>query len=275
MDGLLETVYVQGMIERFVVHFSRGAQTEPEMFELRISGTSRLILAPATVGKIATGPAPVSAICGEYIGGYYLAFDMIVGELGRAISDDERDAMFARVGLRPLYAPREDVCSPLALAKILDLESELIRYLQRQPEKMRSIHSDVFEKLIAELMASFGFNVEWTGRNQATGGDVIAVSMELAPGLKTNYLIEAKRFAANRPVGIEIARTLYGAKTVEGYANALLVTTSFFTRGVLDFAHRPWDFQVRDFHGLVEWLNKYRPLEDGKLHMDGRRLAIG
>ncbi len=136
------------------------------------------------------------------------------------------------------------------------------------------MHSDAFEKLVAELMANFGFDVEWTGRDRNTAADVIAFKKDQSSGLKQNYIIEYKRLKETNKVGVEVACSLYGAKVFEGFSNALLVTTSFFEAGVPKFAAKGWDFELRDFFGLVEWLNAYRPSRDGKLHMDGKRLKI-
>jgi restriction system protein len=150
----------------------------------------------------------------------------------------------------------------------------LVLYLQKHPEKMREMHPEAFEKLIAELMANFGFDVEWTARTRGTGADVIAFKVEAQSGLRSNYIVECKRYAERHKVGIEVARALYGAKVDERFANALLVTTSSFEEGVVKFAAERWDFELKDFVGLVEWLNAYRPARDGKLHMDGRRLRL-
>ena len=160
------------------------------------------------------------------------------------------------------------------LAKIAEIESDLICYLAKHPHLMREMHSDAFEKLVAELLASLGYDVEWTGRNKATAGDVIAFRVEETSGLASNFLIECKRYAEHNRVGMEIARALYGAKTDERFSTALLVTTSTVQSGVEKFASRNWDFQYKDFAGLVEWLNQYRPREDGKLYMKDRKLIL-
>lgn len=217
----------------------------------------------------------VSAICFESQDGALVAVDLVTSDYDRGpVSEQERSALLQRLGAVPVYRPRPDSSSSSVLASISDLERELVLYLQTHPEKMREMHPDAFEKLIAELMAGFGFDVEWTARSRSTGGDVIAFRTDAHSGLRTNYIIECKRYAQRNKVGIEIARALYGAKEDERFSNALMVTTSFFEEGVVKFAAKRWDFELRDFLGLVDWLNAYRPAQDGKLHMDGRRLRL-
>jgi|SRR5271157_3949908 len=236
---------------------------------------NRPIIVPFFSRGLLNPAAYVSAICFEDQQGALVAVDLIVSEYDRGpVTDQERSALLQRLGVVPIYRPAPDFSSSPVLASISDLERDLVLYLQRHPEKMREMHPDAFEKLVAELMASFGFNVEWTARVRSTGADVIAFKTDAQAGLRTNYIIECKRYAHHNKVGIEIARALYGAKVDERYSNALLVTTSFFEEGVLKFAARRWDFELRDFLGLVEWLNGYRPAREGKLHMDGRRLKL-
>jgi HJR/Mrr/RecB family endonuclease len=217
----------------------------------------------------------VSAVCAEDEKGDLVAVDLITSDYERGpISEEERSTLLRRLGVSPLYRTAPDFSSSPVLASIGNLERELILYLQKHPEKMREMHPDAFEKLIAELMASFGFDVEWTARDKNTAADVIALRTDNRSGLIHNYIIECKRVAERNKVGVEIARALYGAKADERFSSALLVTTSFFQQGVERFAARRWDFELRDFHGLVEWLNGYRPPQDGTLYMEGRRLKL-
>jgi len=157
------------------------------------------------------------------------------------------------------------------LASLSEIEVELVTYLAKHPELMHEIDPQAFEKLVAELMAAHGFCVEWTGRDKSTAADVIAFRRN-ALGLQENYIVECKRYSRDRAVSIEVARALYGAKVDEGFANALLVTTSRFQRGVEEFALKRWDLHLVAFRKLLEWLNRYSPREDGKLYMDENRL---
>jgi restriction endonuclease Mrr len=217
----------------------------------------------------------ISAICAEDAQGNLVAIDLISSAYDRGpVTEEERAELLQRLGVKVIYEHGPDFSSSPVIASITELEAALVLYLQQHPEKMREMHPDAFEKLVAELMANFGFDVEWTARDRRTAGDVIAFKKDIGSGLVQNYIIECKRYAEHKKVGVEIARALYGAKVDEQFSNALLVTTSFFESGVEKFRAKRWDFELRDFAGLVEWLNRYRPMADGKLHMVGRRLTI-
>ena len=216
----------------------------------------------------------ISSLCVREPDGY-LALDLIIsGKDCGPVTSQARNELLARFGFAPIYLGGADFGSSPILASVRELERELIAYLTRHPEKMRGMHPDAFEKLVAELMAGFGFDVGWTARNPTTAADIIAFKTDSPSGLRQTFIVECKRYAEKNRVGVEIARALYGAKVDERFSNALLVTTSFFEEGVEKFAARRWDFQLRDFHGLVEWLNAYRPPREGKLHMEGRTLKV-
>jgi Restriction endonuclease len=71
---------------------------------------------------------------------------------------------------------------------------------------------------------------------------------------ETRYLIECKRYAEARKVGIAPVRSLYAVKTHERATKALLATTSTFTRDATDFwrQHR-WELELKDYTGVLDW----------------------
>jgi len=54
---------------------------------------------------------------------------------------------------------------------------------------------------------------------------------------------------------------------------AMLATTSDFTKGVHDFKTSRWDFRLRDFEGILEWINEYRPNPKGRLYLKDGNLT--
>lgn len=265
-----EALHIEGLATSFSMNWQ---PFEHCVFEL--STFPKPIVVPFIPAKFPSLADHVCAICVEQADGRIVAVDLVASNYDSGpVTHEARAALFQRLGVSPIYQQPRDFSSSPVLESLRELERELILYLQRHPEKMRDVNADLFEKLVAELMANFGFDVEWTARRRNTAADVIAFKTDLTSGLRQNYIIECKRNSEKNKVGIEIARSLYGAKVDEGFSNALLVTTSYFEKGVMKFAAKRWDFELRDFRGLVEWLNAYRPPQDGKLHMEGRRLKL-
>jgi len=263
-----EAWFIEGTVAEVNMQFSGRQQTTVKLY----SGEHELVF-PGIVNIEVSNH--LRAIYGRAPEGNYYALDVIFTENERPFTDSQREEQARRAGISPVYETSRDFSCRSVLSKITEVESELVRYLTHHPELMRDMHPDAFEKLVAEILASHGCDVEWTGRNRKTAGDVLAFKADNGSGLMNNFIVECKRYSADRPVGIEVARALYGAKCDERFANALLVTTSSFQEGVEKFSLRQWDFQLRDFEGLVEWLNRYRPKADGRLYMSDRRLVLG
>jgi HJR/Mrr/RecB family endonuclease len=174
--------------------------------------------------------------------------------------------------LRGLYTTEEP---PAALIEVINCISlELIKHLAKHPDAMRRIQPRQFEELIAELLASFGWEVQLTPPTKDGGYDIFAISKDLA-GVKTSWIIECKKYSEDHKVGVEIARSLYGVKLDLRVANAMLATTSHFTKGVQAFKSSRYDFEVRDYEGVLEWINSYHPHPEGRLYVHNNALKIG
>lgn len=169
-----------------------------------------------------------------------------------------------------LYA-NVDPPTRLVLA-VRSLNQSMISYIRRHPQAMHDIHWHVFEELIAELLASFGWQVDLTRLSRDGGYDIFAVHN--TAGLRSSWIIECKHYKAERKVGIEIARSLYAVKTELHVGMAMLATTSCFTEGVKDFSASRYDFELRDFEGILEWINEYRPNPNGRLYIKDQDIAI-
>jgi restriction system protein len=153
------------------------------------------------------------------------------------------------------------------LAEIRNIELELIKYLKTHPERLRELHSDAFEKLVAEIFAANGYEAQWTGRCRDTAADVIAVRRTVSLDITECYIIECKRYAEKRPVGVDVARALYGAVLDENRTGGILVTTSRFESGVYEFANSKWNFHIKHYDDLKKWLQNYLPQKNGRLYM--------
>jgi HJR/Mrr/RecB family endonuclease len=176
---------------------------------------------------------------------------------------DLTGALKLAVGINTL---RQDPPSPQlsGLVQVVStVNAQLLAHLKRHPQGMYQLTWRQFEELVAELLSSFGWEVELTTATQDGGYDLLAVSRETAPGIRTPWIIECKRYQPANRVGIDIVRALYGVKSSLPGVQALLATTSFFTRGAKEFKASRYDLHLRDYHGVVEWLRAYTPSADG------------
>jgi uncharacterized protein YjbI with pentapeptide repeats len=189
----------------------------------------------------------------------------------RRRSDFIKSALDNIAVLRSLY-PEHD--PPKQLIEVIGvISNELIKYLKTHPDAMRQIEPRQFEGLVAEILASYGWKVRLTPPTKDGGYDIFAISKDLA-GLETSWIIECKKYAPENKVGVDIVRGLYGVKSDLRVANALLATTSYFTKGVKDFKASRYDIELKDYEGILEWINQYRPNPDGKLYIKDNRLIL-
>ncbi len=137
-------------------------------------------------------------------------------------------------------------------------DQEIIRYLTKHPDNIHSLAPDTFERIIADIMNSFGFEVELTQQTRDGGREIIAVGTDRF-GIRTNYIVECKRYAPNNPVRVELVRSLYGVKQQNQADHAILATTSYFTPDAIKFSESPnvWNLHLKDFNEITEWIRTY------------------
>lgn len=140
------------------------------------------------------------------------------------------------------------------------ISTNLIKYFRQHPEELYQIDPRKFEELVAELFLGFGYSVELTAQTRDGGRDVIAVSHRPA---NLRFLIECKRYAAERTVGIAPVQRLLGVVSAENSTKGILVTTARrFSRPATELmAKRKWILEGREFEKLVEWLALYEQLK--------------
>lgn len=183
-------------------------------------------------------------------------------ELG-AISDFVNTEGYKPIG--GLDEARIEEIKPV-ISNLKDVELALIQELASNPKLMHELNPEVFEKLVAELMAGKGWDVEWTGRTKNTGVDVIAIRTDEL-GINSRFLVECKRYNKFNKVGVELVRTLYGSVMSEKANGGIMVTTSKYQSGALKFASDTQILHTKDYDDLCDWVRSYQPNKDGMLYV--------
>lgn len=137
------------------------------------------------------------------------------------------------------------------------VEQSLIRALATTPLDIYGLSSREFERLIAELLARQGWEVQLTASTRDGGYDIFGISWD-SNGTPSSCIVECKRYASHRKVGVEIVRSLYGVKeSLRGRVDsALLATTSGFTRGARAFRSSVYNLDLADHDLIVDWIRK-------------------
>jgi transcriptional regulator with XRE-family HTH domain len=149
------------------------------------------------------------------------------------------------------------VCPPkTALVRVIDFSPELLRFLQEDPTRLRSLTPDQFERFVAERLDRMGYNVTLAGTtNQKDGGiDLIAVprtanvgSVVIAGQMKHHRDRKTEREAVDRLLSWK--DSYFGV--------GLLVTNTAFTKDAVWTAGQERNrhfLRLRDFIDLKRWL---------------------
>jgi DNA polymerase III subunit epsilon len=160
-------------------------------------------------------------------------------------------------GLLPrVLRPRHSPTAQTALS-IRSVEQEMLAYFARNPHALYGMSPRKFEEFVAAIFKNNGFSVQLTPPSRDGGVDIIAVQHSALTGATVN-LIECKRYAPNRPVGIGIVQRLVGVVEQNRAGKGILVTTSTFTRDAIRVAEAtPHSLALRDYDAVCEWLSPY------------------
>lgn len=148
--------------------------------------------------------------------------------------------------------------------------TEILQNIQEQPEQLFDLTPRQFEEVIAELLANFGWDVSLTRPTKDGGYDILAVNRD-SSGLETTWIVECKKYRPGNKVGVEIVRSLSGVKAHLGVSNALLVTSSEFSKGSKQLADSRYDLHLIEYFDLLNWLKQYRISSEEKPHFEDRR----
>jgi HJR/Mrr/RecB family endonuclease len=128
----------------------------------------------------------------------------------------------------------------------------LYKALVQHPELLRSLDWRTFEKLLANILESFGYEVELQRGTKDGGVDLFAVKRVDVFGAQ-RFLLQAKRYS--NKVGVEPVRQLAFLHSHFRATKSCLATTATFTRGAWELAQQyQWQLELRDFDGLHEWI---------------------
>jgi restriction system protein len=140
---------------------------------------------------------------------------------------------------------------------IVTTTENLLHQLKRQPDSIHELSPRKFEELIAELLNGMGHRVELTPATRDGGKDILAyIDTDFGEML---CLVEAKKYRASRPVGVELVRSLYGTLCDFQANSAMLVTTSRFTADAQNFQSKhKYQLNLKDYSNIVEWIQNHK-----------------
>ncbi len=137
---------------------------------------------------------------------------------------------------------------------------KLCEYLATHPDELHRLNPRDFEYLAGEFFRSYGWVIDFTARTRDGGYDIIATRSSKPTDLR--ILVQAKRYAPDRPVGVDIVRSLYGLRMLHSASQAVLVTSSYLTKDAKKEFQRviPWELDFIERDRILEWCRNYSPI---------------
>lgn len=152
--------------------------------------------------------------------------------------------------------------NPIALVEtygptlVQEANDRILHEIARTPSRLNSIAPFDFEALMAKVFSGLGYEVEQTKRTRDGGIDILAIKS--VDNVSLRFLIECKRYAEGRHVGVSLVRELFGVKHDLGASKAIIATTSDFTKPAFEFARaHQWELELKNRDGIIQWVNSY------------------
>jgi hypothetical protein len=135
---------------------------------------------------------------------------------------------------------------------------------RRDPKILNRIDPRDFERLVAELLESMGYEVELTPQTRDGGRDILARAT-LRPSKPLLYIVECKRWHEDRRIDVgDVRQFLYVVREHDRASGGMFVTTAYFTSGAR-VLEQQWEYllSLHDRDALASWLESY-----GTWHQD-------
>ena len=138
---------------------------------------------------------------------------------------------------------------------IRGVNETLLRELGEHPEVLWKLSPRMFEGIVAEIFARMGYEVSLTPSTRDGGKDIYAVAKTDVGSFL--YIVECKKYAPDRPVGVALVRSLNGVLEEEKATVGIIATTSYFTKGANEFQRKlPHRIALKDFIEIRNWILK-------------------
>lgn len=161
----------------------------------------------------------------------------------------------------PLYVRQPElrkkvIIDPSTKISVVNGWDDLITSITEDDKLLYDLNWQKFEDLIGHLLEKSGWKVTPVGRSKDGGIDLIA-SQTLDPGIPMQMMIQCKKYHKNHKVGVEVLKEVWTTKWENGFHQAMVVTTSFFTKGAKEKADK-WNLFLRDHDNILEWCKQKR-----------------
>jgi restriction system protein len=160
--------------------------------------------------------------------------EFVTFQTPKALDQEEPTVTARDIELSQTTATPEEAIQQAENQILANLRSQLL-------ERIRALSPSFFERLVIDLIVAMGYGGSRSNVAHRLGksGDegIDGVVNEDALGLDVIYL-QAKRYAQDNTVGRERIQQFAGALVGQGASKGVFVTTSSFSKGAIEYAHK-------------------------------------
>ena len=166
-----------------------------------------------------------------------------------------------------------------ALVRVVDFSPDLLRLLQDDPSRLRSLTPDEFERFVANRLDRMGCNVTLTGSTNRKDGGIDLIAVPKAPNVGSLVIAgQVKHHQGDQKTGREAVDRLLAWRD-SYFGVGLLATNTAFTKDAIWTAQQERNarfLRLRDFTDLKRWLqDQWGTEEDWREIPDRVELAPG
>jgi restriction system protein len=148
---------------------------------------------------------------------------------------------------------RESDQYQIIITDVTTVSDDLLKNLLENPKLLYDLSPRLFEEVVAESFRRQGYEVTLTPAIKDGGKDIYVASKNLLGSFL--YIVECKKYSPDNPVGVGLIRQLYGVVQAEKATAGILATTSFFTKGAMEFQQQvAFHISLQDYWGIQKWL---------------------
>lgn len=149
-----------------------------------------------------------------------------------------------------------EIITPQLIISEAKSMGKIIAEIYKDNRRLLQVTPREFEELIAELLIKKGYQVDLTKQTRDGGYDLLALSFD--NGMPLKYLVECKRNARNRPVGISVVRSFCDTIHEQKANKGIIVTTSTFsTDARMRQKANPYILDFKDHDDVITWVRDY------------------
>jgi HJR/Mrr/RecB family endonuclease len=152
----------------------------------------------------------------------------------------------------------EDPAQRIILLNEVPKAQQLIRSVYNDHQQLYQLHPRDFEEMVAELMREQGWEVKLTKQTRDQGVDIVA--LQYLGDSPYKAVIECKRNAPNRKVGVGILRGFQSVILTQQANKGIIFTSSYFSADAKQYQehHLPYLLELKDYNDIIDWIKNDR-----------------